>query len=111
MRGNLVLSPLVFREVIARQADHPGKVLAMQSTDDAHSGIVAAGALSLLIDGGYAGTTLVAPVGLLPFALNGEHDEVREAELQLARANCGSSPLERLTLWPDGRPRPAFLAN
>jgi phosphatidylglycerophosphate synthase len=85
MRGNLVLSPFVLRDVIARQADRPGKVVAMKSSDGAHSGIVAAGALNLLIDGDYVGEAPVAPVGRLPFALDEGYDDEREAELRLAR--------------------------
>ena len=85
MRGNLVLSPFVLCEVIARQAECPGKVHAMQSTDDAHGGIVSAGTLSLLIDGRYVGAAAVAPIGRLPFALNEGRDDVREAERRLAR--------------------------
>jgi phosphatidylglycerophosphate synthase len=91
--------------VIARQGDRPDKVFAMQSTDDAHSGIVAAGALSLLIEKGHVGATPVAPVGRLPFALNEDHDDVREAELRLARelrleSAWKDSPLAR---WVDRR--------
>jgi phosphatidylglycerophosphate synthase len=103
MRGNLVLSPHVLRDLIAHLADHPGKVVSMQSTDDAHSGIVAAGALSLLIDEGWAGAARIEPVGLLPFALNEGRGDVREAELRLARglrseSAWKDSPLAR---WVD----------
>ncbi|MFZ2445260.1 MAG: CDP-alcohol phosphatidyltransferase family protein [Syntrophobacteraceae bacterium] len=95
VRGNLVLSPFVLRELIAHQADHPGKVIAMQSTDDARSGIVAVGVLSQLIEEGCLGATPVAPLGQLPFALNQGHDDAREAELRLARG------LRRESAWKD----------
>jgi phosphatidylglycerophosphate synthase len=105
MRGNLVLSPFVLRAMIARQADLPGKVVAMQSTDATHGGIVAAGALNLLIGGGSAGAAPLAPVGGLPFALNGGREDRREAELRLARdlrleSAWKDSPLAR---WVDRR--------
>lgn len=104
-RGNLVVSPFVLRDVIARQADLPGKVVAMQSTDDAHGGIVAVGPLSLLIGEGAAGATPLAPVAGLPFALSGGHEDRREAELRLARdlrieSAWKDSPLAR---WVDRR--------
>ncbi len=85
MRGNLVLSPFVLREVIARQAECPGKVHAMQSTGDGHGGAVMAGTLNLLTDGGCMGAVPVEPAGGLPFALNEGRCDVREAELRLAR--------------------------
>ncbi len=85
MRGNLVLSPYVLSVVIERQADRPGKVAAIRSSDDAHRGIVAAGALGLLVAGGYTGAAPVAPDGRLPFALSEGHNDAREAELRLAR--------------------------
>ncbi len=101
IRGNLVLSPAVLRELIAHQAECPGKVITMQSTDDVHAGIVAIGMLGLLIEGGYSGEAPVAPIGQLPFALNQGRDDVGEAELRLARElRLGSawkdSPLARL---------------
>ena len=96
MRGNLVLSPMVLRDVIARQADRPGEVVAIQSTDDdAHSGLVASGALGLLIDGGRSGVTPVAHAGQLPYALYKGREDVREAELRLARE------LRLETAWKD----------
>jgi phosphatidylglycerophosphate synthase len=104
-RGNLVLSPFVLRKVIAHQAEHPGKISAMQSTDDAHSGMVAAGALSMLAGEGFTGVNSMSPVGLLPFALNGGHEDRREAELRLGRdlrleSAWKDSPLAR---WIDRR--------
>jgi phosphatidylglycerophosphate synthase len=105
MRGNLVLSPRVLSDVIARKADHPGTLVAMQSTDDAHGGIVAAGALGRLVEGNWDGAVPLGPVGQLPFALNEGREDVREAELGLARALRSESawkdsPLAR---WIDRR--------
>jgi phosphatidylglycerophosphate synthase len=95
MKGNLVLSPFVLREVIARQAEHPGKVAVMRSTDDAHGGEVAVGALGRLINEDSSGAALMAPVGQLPFALNGSNDARSEAELRLA------SDLRLESVWKD----------
>jgi phosphatidylglycerophosphate synthase len=104
MRGNLVLSPFVLREIIEKQAERPGKVVAMQSADAAHGGTVSVGPLSLLVGAGRAGAVPLPPVGHLPFALKGNEDR-SEAELRLARdlrleSVWKDSPLAR---WGDRR--------
>ena len=105
LRGNLVLSPFVLREAIARQAERPDKVVAMQSTDPAHAGAVEVGTLGRLIGGGCTGDSFLAPVGQLPFALNDGNEDRLEAELRLARdlrleSVWKDSPLAR---WIDRR--------
>lgn len=103
MRGNLVLSPSVLRDVIKRQADRPDEVATMRSSDETHSGVVACGALGRLIDAGPSGVNPLAPAGQLPYALNKGNEDVREAELRLARelrfeSAWKDSPLAR---WVD----------
>lgn len=105
MRGNLVLSPFVLRDVIRLQADRPGEVVAMQSADETHSGLVACGALGQLINGGCSIGNPLASAGQLPYALSKGDEDVREAELRLARAlrfesAWKDSPLAR---WVDRR--------
>jgi phosphatidylglycerophosphate synthase len=70
---------------MASQAAHPGEVVALESTDPAHRGNVAAGPLQRLINGRLIGATPIAITDELPFALDGGAGDVREAELRLAR--------------------------
>ena len=85
LRGNLVLATPQLRGVIASQVAGSGELVALESTDAAHSGSVAAGPLNLLLDGAVTGAVRLAPSGQLPFALNQRSEDVREAELRLAR--------------------------
>jgi phosphatidylglycerophosphate synthase len=85
LRGDLVLAAMQVREVLASQAVRPGEVVALQSADEAHSGIIAAGPLERLITGDDTQVMRSGPTRQLPFALNGRPDDVREAELRLAR--------------------------
>ena len=105
MWGNLVLSPFVLRDLIAKQADRPSEVVAIQSADETHSGVVACGALGQLVEIGFSGVNPLAPSGQLPYALNKGSKDVREAELRLARelrfeSAWKDSPLAR---WLDRR--------
>jgi phosphatidylglycerophosphate synthase len=85
LRGNLVLSAPQLRGLIARQSTHSGEVALLQSTDAMRGGLIAAGPLSRLLDGDYAGALRVEPTGQLPFALARDSAGTREAELRLAR--------------------------
>ena len=85
LRGNLVLAASQLRGVIARQAARPGEVVVLESTDGARGGTVAVGPLDRLVNGGDTVAVRIAPTGQLPFALDGRAEDVREAELRLAR--------------------------
>lgn len=83
-KGNLVLAASQLRGLLDSQAAKPGEVVSVESTDLARGGSVVAGPLSRLLDG--CGTPArLAPSGQLPFALDGRPEDVREAELRLAR--------------------------
>jgi 1L-myo-inositol 1-phosphate cytidylyltransferase / CDP-L-myo-inositol myo-inositolphosphotransferase len=96
LRGNLVLATPQLRRVIASQAAGSGEVVALESTDAALSGTVAAGPLRLLLNGANTAVARLAPRGQLPFALNLLPDDVRDAELRLARE------LRHATAYKDG---------
>ncbi len=83
LRGNLVLSAWQLRSLLARQAVRPGEVVVCESTTGAHSGTVAAGPPQRLLSG--AAVARIAHTGQLPYVLNERPEEVREAELRLAR--------------------------
>jgi phosphatidylglycerophosphate synthase len=87
LRGNLVLAASQLRGLLASQANRPGKVVSVASTDAAHSGSVAAGPLGLLVGGGGSGAApwQIEASGQLPFALDGRPTDVQEAERRLAR--------------------------
>jgi phosphatidylglycerophosphate synthase len=85
LRGNLVLTMAQLRSLIASQTAGSGEVVALESTDGAHSGTLAAGPLNLLLNGADIAAGRLAPAGRLPFALNQRPEDVREAELRLAR--------------------------
>ena len=85
LQGNLVLAASQLRGVIASQAARASEVVVLESTDAAHSGSVVAGPLDQLVNSDHTGAARIAPSGQLPFALNGRPEDVREAELRLAR--------------------------
>jgi phosphatidylglycerophosphate synthase len=85
LRGNLVLSAWRLRGLIEGQAARPNEVVVLESADEAHGGTVAIGPLSRLVDGDYLGATRIRPSSRLPFAISGRPEDVREAELSLAR--------------------------
>jgi len=85
LRGNLVLSPALLSGVVAEQARRPGDVVALASTDAGRAGTVSVGPLRRLVDAGDTRFVRTAPAGWLPFALTGDDEDAREAELRLAR--------------------------
>jgi phosphatidylglycerophosphate synthase len=87
LRGNLVLAASQLRGLLATQAERPGEVVSVGSTDAARAGSLAAGPLGLLIDGGGSGASplQIKASGQLPFALDGRPTDVEEAERRLAR--------------------------
>jgi phosphatidylglycerophosphate synthase len=86
LRGNLVLAASQLRGLLASQAERPGEVVSVASTDAARCGSLAAGPLGLLIGDGGSGATpwQIEASGQLPFALDGRPTDVREAERRLA---------------------------
>jgi phosphatidylglycerophosphate synthase len=87
LRGNLVLAASQLRGLLATQAERPGEVVSVGSTDAARAGSLAAGPLGLLIDRSGSGATplQIKASGQLPFALDGRPTDVEEAERRLAR--------------------------
>lgn len=85
LRGNLVLTASQLRGLLASHAARPGEVVAVESADSAHGGSLAAGPLAELLDGGTARAARLEPNGQLPFAVDGRPEDLREAELRLAR--------------------------
>ncbi len=85
LQGSLVLLASQLRTVLDRQAVHPGEVVALESTDTAHSGSITAGPLARLLDGAGTSARLEAS-NRLPFALDGRPEDLHEAEIRLARA-------------------------
>jgi phosphatidylglycerophosphate synthase len=83
LRGDLVVAASQLRRVLASQALRPGEVVTLESSNGAHSGTVVAGPLERLLNGDSG--TRIAPTGQLPFVLNERSEDVREAELRLAR--------------------------
>jgi phosphatidylglycerophosphate synthase len=81
--GNLVMTAAQLQELIARHADHPQAVLELESADREHGGTVRIGPLARLLNGDAAAA--VKPGEHLPFALNHRREDLREAELRLAR--------------------------
>jgi phosphatidylglycerophosphate synthase len=86
LKGNLVLPTSQLRAVLDCQAIRPGEIVALDSTDTAHSGSIIAGPLARLIDGAGVAAARLQTSNQLPFALDGRPEDVQEAELRLARA-------------------------
>jgi len=105
LEGNLVLSASIMRELIEGHAARPDEVVVLESADEARGGTVAIGPLSRLLNAGYARAVRIAPAGRLPFALTGNSEDLRDAELSLAgdlrrESAAKDSPLAR---WLDRR--------
>lgn len=86
LRGNLVLGAAQVRGVITSSVASPGSVVALESTDPAHRGSVAAGPFERLVSDGLVGATRIATTDHLPFALDDQGADARLAEHRLARA-------------------------
>lgn len=85
-KGNLVLPASQLRTMLDRHAAaRPDEVVWLGSTDYAHSGYIMAGPLARLIDNA-TGVSQLQAINSLPFALNGRPEDLREAELRMARA-------------------------
>jgi len=83
--GNLVVGTLQVRGVIANQAARAGEVVTLEGTGGA-PGALAVGPLHRLVTGGDTEVVRIAPLGWLPFALDGRPGDRREAERRLASA-------------------------
>jgi phosphatidylglycerophosphate synthase len=103
LRGNLVLSAGSLAAMIRRQADHPGQVVALKSTDSGGRGRVAVGPAAELMNGTPA--LSIASGARLPFALSERPEDLREAEVQLARELRHESALTDAPMarWLDRR--------
>jgi len=103
--GSLVLSPSQLHGVIAHQSTRPGDVAVLESADDGHAGLVAAGPLGRLVKQDHADAARIPTTGRLPFALGRDPGDVREAELRLARdLRRESAPRDApLARWLDRR--------
>jgi phosphatidylglycerophosphate synthase len=86
LRGPLVLSPPVLAGLIARQVERPDDIVELRSTDAGSAGVVAVGPLGRLLRDSADTVTRMTPTGELPYALASGADDVRDAELRLARA-------------------------
>jgi phosphatidylglycerophosphate synthase len=85
LNGNLVLAVSQLRELLAFHAVRPGEVVRLESTDAERGGSLAAGPLELLLNSCGALPSHLRPSGQLPYALDGQAMDVREAEVRLAR--------------------------
>src|SRR5215471_1987851 len=85
LRGALVLSPAVLAGLIARQALHPDEIVELRSADPGAAGAVFVGPLERVLADRADSLTRVTPTGELPYALACGAQDVREAELRLAR--------------------------
>ena len=101
IRGNLVIGPSQLRRAFANQAAHPSNVVEIPGGDETDAGGVAVGPLGGLIASNAGELIRPAPNGRLPYALNGRPDDLRVAELMLARnlrldSYAKDAPLARL---------------
>ena len=100
IRGNLAIAPSQLRNVLASQAAHCGEVAELP-VGKAPAGGIAVGPLDRLIKANASGSVQIGPIGHLPYALDGLPDDVRTAELRLARhlrseSYAKDAPLARL---------------
>jgi phosphatidylglycerophosphate synthase len=100
IRGNLAIAPSQLRSVLASQAAHCGEVVELR-LGKAPAGGIAVGPLDRLIKANASGSVQIGPIGHLPCALDGLPDDVRTAELRLARhlrseSYAKDAPLARL---------------
>jgi phosphatidylglycerophosphate synthase len=101
IRGNLAIGPSQLRIAITHQAAQPSTVVELPSGDETHAGRVMVGPLGGLLGPNAGGSTRLAPTGRLPYALDGRPDDLRVAELLLARnlrfdSYAKDAPLARL---------------
>lgn len=85
VQGDLVVTLAQLKDLLAHQADNPHEVLILESTDSERGGSVAVGPVARLANRDFAGALRFVPARELPFALNQRPEDVREAELRLAR--------------------------
>jgi phosphatidylglycerophosphate synthase len=83
MQGNLVTTAAQLRDAIARQASNPGNVAVMETTNGGAT--TAIGPLAKLGNGDGVAALRIAPGQRLPFSLKERAEDVREAEMRLAR--------------------------
>jgi phosphatidylglycerophosphate synthase len=83
--ANLVFTSAQLGNLIARQGNKPGEVVALEATNGQPGTRVEVGPLARLVSDSGLTTLRFAPNGRLPFALNGSPEDLREAELRLAR--------------------------
>ncbi|MGO9603617.1 MAG: CDP-alcohol phosphatidyltransferase family protein [Candidatus Binataceae bacterium] len=85
LSGNLVLSPTRLRGVLKSAASPRGEVVVLESADNTRGGAIAAGPLHHLVENRGSAAPQLFAAGRVPFALNGHVEDIREAELRLAR--------------------------
>jgi len=100
IRGNLAIAPSQLRSVLASHAARRGEVVELP-VGKAPVGSIAVGPLDRLIKANATGSVQIGPIGHLPYALDGLPDDVRAAELRLARdlrneSYAKDAPLARL---------------
>jgi phosphatidylglycerophosphate synthase len=83
--GNLVFALSQLRRIVEQQVASPGTALRMLSSD--RTGSLAVGPLGDILNGKASTSVLdTLPSAYLPFALDGRPEDMREAELRIARA-------------------------
>ena len=100
IRGNLAIAPSQLRSVLATQAARRGDVVELLVGKAPAAGI-AVGPLDRLISANASASVRIGPIGHLPYALDGRPDDLRVAELRLARnlrneSYAKDAPLARL---------------
>src|SRR5258708_7593383 len=98
--GNLVIAPSQLRTALEGQAAHQKKIVELPAANGA-SGAVTIGPLDRLLDRSTSSSIRPAPAALLPYALDGNRDDVRAVELRLAgnlpsESYATDAPLARL---------------
>jgi phosphatidylglycerophosphate synthase len=84
LRGNLVLTAMQLRSLVGAHAAQPGEVVTL-ADGDSEGSTVAAGPLGRLINGVDRGAARFVPGIPPPFALDGRPEDLRNAELKMAR--------------------------
>jgi phosphatidylglycerophosphate synthase len=85
LRGNLVLTVPQLRSLAGVHAEHPNQVVTLPVCNGTKGASVAVGPLGRLLDGIGPDSERLAPGIPPPFALDGRPEDLREAELRMAR--------------------------
>ena len=103
LQGNLAVTITELKSLIQAAAALPGRIVAIEDSDEPAAGVIAAGRLSQFLTGGWRERAVIA--GRAPIILDDRHGGTRGAELRLAR-NLRLESAERdapMARWLDRR--------